>query len=183
MAEATTETVEQSTESSGGLPQISVFEDGTYTNQIAWLLLTFVLLYIVVSRMVVPRVTSVLEEREEKIAGDLDAAERLRTEAEGVREAYEASIADARAKAQQTLLDAKEAARADLAKAQAELDAKLLADAEAAEKRIADAKAEALSGIEAIATDVAAEMIGKLSGADVSADAVGKAVTAAAKEA
>lgn len=180
MAEATTETVEQST---GGLPQISVFEDGTYTNQVAWLLLTFVLLYIVVSRMVVPRVTSVLEEREEKIAGDLDAAERLRAEAEGVREAYEASIANARAKAQQTLADAKDAARADLAKAQAELDAKLLADADAAEKRIADAKTEALAGIEAIATDVAAEVIGKLGGADVSADAIGKAVATAAKEA
>lgn len=178
MARATTETVEQD---AGGLPQISVFEDGTYTNQVAWLLLTFVLLYIVVSRMVVPRVTSVLEEREEKIAGDLDTAERLRAEAEGVREAYEASIANARLKAQQTLADAKDAARADIAKAQAELDAKLLADADAAEKRIADAKAEALSDIESIATEVAADMIGKLGASDVSADDVGKAVAAAAK--
>lgn len=173
MARATTETVEQD---AGGLPQISVFEDGTYTNQIAWLLLTFVLLYIVVSRMVVPRVTSVLEEREEKIAGDLDAAERLRAEAEGVREAYEASIADARSKAQQTLADAKDAARADIAKAQADLDAKLAADAAAAEKRIADAKAEALAGLEGIATEVAADLVAKLGGTEVAADAVSKAV-------
>lgn len=178
MARATTETVEQD---AGGLPQIVVFEDGTFTNQIAWLLLTFVLLYVIVSRMVVPRVTSVLEEREEKIAGDLDAAERLRTEAEGVREAYEASIADARAKAQQTLADAKEAARADIAKAQAELDAKLLSDADAAEKRIEDAKAEALAGIEGIATEVAADMVAKLGASDVSADDIGKAVASATK--
>lgn len=180
MAQATTETIEQD---AGGLPQISVFEDGTYTNQVAWLLITFVLLYVVVSRLVVPRVTTVLEEREEKIAGDLDTAERLRAEANGVREAYEASVADARAKAQQTLLDAKDAARAEIAKAQAKLDAKLLADAEAAEGRIAEATAEALAGIEGIATEVAADMIAKLGASDVSADAVGKAVAAAAKEA
>lgn len=180
MARATIETVEQEA-GGGGLPQISVFEDGTYTNQIAWLLLTFVLLYVVVSRLVVPRVTTVLEEREEKIAGDLDAAARLREEAEGVREAYEASIAEARAKAQQTLADAKDAARADIAKAQAELDAKLSADADAAEKRIAEAKAEALAGIEGIATEVATDLVAKLGGADVSADDVTKAVSAAAK--
>lgn len=178
MAQATTETLEQD---AGGLPQLTVFEDGSYTNQVAWLVLTFVLLYVIVSRLVVPRVTTVLEERKEKIAGDLDTAERLRAEAEGVREAYEASIADARLKAQQTLADTKEAARNDIAKAQSELDAKLLADAAAAEKRIAEAKEEALAGLEGIAAEVAAEMVAKLGGGDVPTDAVSKAVSAAAK--
>ena len=163
------------------MPQLNVIFDGTYTNQVAWLLLTFVLLYVVVSRLVVPRVTTVLEEREEKIAGDLDAAERLRGEAEGVREAYEVSINEAKLKAQQTLAEAKEAAKADLSKAQAELDAKLLADAAAAEERIAAAKAEALAGLEGIAADVAADMVAKLGGGDVKADVVGKAVADAAK--
>lgn len=178
MAEATTETVGQE---AAGLPQLNVMFDGSYTNQVAWLLITFVILYVVVSRLVVPRVTTVLEEREEKIAGDLDAAARLRDEAEGVREAYEASIAEARLKAQATLAEAKDAAKADIAKAQAELDAKLLADAAAAEERIAAAKAEALAGLEEIATDVAADMIAKLGGSDVAADAVAKAVADAAK--
>lgn len=178
MAEATTETVGQE---AAGLPQLNVIFDGTYTNQVAWLLITFVLLYVIVSRIVVPRVTNVLEEREEKIAGDLDAAERLRNEAEGVREAYEASIAEARLKAQHTLAEAKDAAKAEIAKAQAELDAKLLADATAAEERIAAAKAEALAGLEEIATEVAADMVAKLGGSDISADAAGKAVAAAMK--
>lgn len=178
MAQATTETIEQE---AGGLPQLNVIADGTYTNQVAWLVLTFVLLYVVVSRLVVPRVTSVMEEREEKIAGDLDHAERLRTEAQGVRESYEASIADARLRAQQTLADAKEAAKAELARAQAKLDEKLKADADAAEARINDAKTEALKGLEGIAAEVAADMIAKLGGGDVSADTVGKAVSAAVK--
>lgn len=178
MADATTETVEQD---AGGLPQLNVIADGTYTNQIAWLVLTFVLLYVIVSRMVVPRVTTVLEEREEKIAGDLDAAERLRSEAEGVREAYEASIAEARLKAQQTLTEAKDKAQAEIAKAQAELDAKLLADASAAEERIAAAKAEALAGLEGIAAEVATEMVSKLGGGDVAEGTVKDAVAAAVK--
>lgn len=179
MAEATTELVEQD---AGGLPQLNVIEDGSYTNQIAWLLLTFVLLYVLVSKLVVPRVTSVLEEREEKIAGDLDTAERLRREAEEMRAGYEASIADARANAQKTLMAAKEAAQADMAKAQADLDTKLSKAAEEAEARIEAAKSEALGSLEGIATDVATTLVSKLSGADADDAAVSKAVKSALAE-
>lgn len=179
MAQATTEIVEQD---AGGLPQLNVIEDGTYTNQIAWLLLTFVVLYVLVSKLIVPRVTSVLEEREEKIAGDLDIAERLRREAEEMREGYEAAIADARANAQKTLLAAKEAAQADMAKAQADLDVKLSASADEAEKRIAAAKTEALAGLSDIATDVASTLVAKLGDVDVDEAAVKKAVKSALSE-
>lgn len=176
MADATTEIVEQD---AGGLPQLNVIEDGTYTNQIAWLVLTFVLLYIVVSRMIVPKVTSVMGEREEQIAGDLDAAARLQKEAEEVRAAYEKAITQARSGAQETIQKAKDAAQADIADAQAKLDAKLAADAAAAETRINEAKAEAMAGLDKIASDVAAAMIAKLSGSDVKPADINKAVTAA----
>lgn len=179
MAQATTEIVEQD---AGGLPQLNVIEDGSYTNQIAWLLLTFVVLYVLVSKMIVPRVTSVLEEREEKIAGDLDIADRLRREAEEMREGYEAAIADARANAQNTLLAAKEAAQADMAKALADLDTKLSASADEAEKRIVAAKTEALTGLSDIATDVAATLVAKLGGVDADEAAVQKAVKSALAE-
>lgn len=176
MASATTEIVEQK---AGGLPQLNVIQDGSYTNQIAWLVLTFILLYIVVSRLIVPRVTTVMEEREEKIAGELDTADRLRREAEDVRQAYEQSIAEARMKAQITLADAKEEMVAYIAKTQAELDAKLAADAATAEKAILTAKNEALAGLEAIATEVAVDVVGRLSGTDAMAADVSKAVSAA----
>lgn len=176
MADATTEIVEQD---AGGLPQLNVIQDGTYTNQIAWLLLTFALLYIVVSRMIVPKVANILGEREEKIAGDLDTAERLRKEAEDVRAAYETAIAQARASALQTIQEAKDAAQADIAKTQAKLDAKLAKDAAEAEANIAKAKADALAGLEAIATDVATDMVAKLSGTEASAKDISKAVSAA----
>ncbi|WP_262695906.1 F0F1 ATP synthase subunit B family protein [Kordiimonas aquimaris] len=176
MADATTGIVEQD---AGGLPQLNVIEDGTYTNQIAWLVLTFALLYIVVSRMIVPKVTDVMGEREEKIAGDLDDAARLQKEAEEVRASYEKAIAQARAGAQETIQKAKDAAQADIAKAQAKLDAKIAANSAEAEARIDAAKTDALASLDEIATDVAADMIAKLSGADPSAADVKKAVATA----
>ena len=175
MADATTGIVEQD---AGGLPQLNVIEDGTYTNQIAWLVLTFVLLYIVVSRTIVPKVTNVLGEREEQIAGDLDDAARLQKEDEEVRVSYEKAIAQARAGAQETIQKPKDAAQADIAKAQAKLDAKIAADSAAAEERIHAAKTEALASLDKIATDVAADMISKLSGADAKDADVKKAIKA-----
>lgn len=176
MAEAITEVPQEQ----GGLPQLNVIKDGSYTNQVAWLALTFIVLYVVISRMVLPKIGNVLQEREENIAGNLDVAERLRSEAEGVKTAYEEAVADARAKAQQIILDTKADIQSEISKAQSELDAKLGAEAEAAEARILAAKNEALETIADVATDVAKDVIAKLAGdIKVTDKAVTDAVTIA----
>lgn len=175
MANAPTEVAEQA----AGLPQLNVIADGTFTNQIAWLALTFLVLFFVVSKLVLPRITRVLGEREEKVAGDLDTADRLKTEAEEVRAQYEASLTDARAKAQKLILGTKDTIQADAAKAQAKLDEKLAEKAAEAEAAIAKARTEALKSIDAVATEVATDLIAKLSGAE----AQGKDVKAAVKSA
>jgi len=178
-AQAAAQAAGQAAEKAGGLPQLNVIADGSFTNQIAWLLITFFLLFVVVWRTVLPRVTTVLEEREEKIAGDLDSAERLRAEAEEVKAAYEAAVTAARAKAQETILGAKDTIQADITKTQAELDAKLNAKAEEAEARIAKASKEALASIDTVAGEVAAEMVAKLGGVETKDKAVKDAVAAA----
>jgi F-type H+-transporting ATPase subunit b len=176
MAQAITEVPQQQ----GGLPQLNVIKDGTYTNQVAWLVLTFVVLYVVISRMVLPKIGNVLQEREENIAGNLDTAERLRSEAEAVKAAYETAVADARAKAQQIITDTKADIQSEIAKVQSELDAKLGADAEAAEARIVAAKNEALGSIADVASDVAKDVIVKLAGdVKVTDKAVSDAVSTA----
>lgn len=175
MANANTEVAQDQ----GGLPQLNVIADGTYTNQIAWLFITFVFLFLVVSRIVLPRVTKVLGEREENVADNLDTAERLKHEVEEVKAAYEAAVADARKKAQEIVLGAKDTIQADIAKAQADLDADLGAKAEAAEARIAKAREEALAGIDAIATEVTSEMVSKLAGVEAKEKIVTDAVKAA----
>lgn len=175
MAEAQTEVAE----APKGLPQLNVIADGSYTNQVAWLALTFILLLVIVSRMVLPRVTKVMEEREEKVANDLDTAERLKTDAEEVKAAYEATLANARAKAQEIVVGAKDTIQADIANAQGELDAKLNAKAAEAEAKIAKAREDALAGIDAVATEVATEMVAKLGGVEPKDKAVNDAVKSA----
>ncbi|TNE61609.1 MAG: F0F1 ATP synthase subunit B' [Alphaproteobacteria bacterium] len=172
MSEAHTEVAEQK----GGLPQLNL---ATYEEQIIWLIISFAVLFLIVSRAVLPRVTKVLEEREERIATDLDTAERLRKDAEEVKASYEAAVAEARRKAQELILGAKDAIQADIAKAQAELDAELGKKADEAEARIAKAKDEALAGISEIATGAAVDIMAKLAGVEGEDAAVAKAVETA----
>jgi len=164
---------------SGGLPQINVIMDGSFTNQLAWLVVTFFVLFFIVWRLVLPRVTNVLTEREETIAGNLDTAERLKADAEEVKEAYETAVANARSKAQEIILGAKETIKADIAKAQSDLDAKLNAQAEEAEARIAKAREDALATIDTVAAEVAGDMVAKLGGVDAKEKAVKDAVSSA----
>ena len=173
MAETHTEVADHG---QGGLPQ---FDATTFESQIVWLFLSFIVLFVIVSRMALPRVTKVLEEREERIATDLDTAERLRKEAEDVKDAYEVSVAEARKKAQETILATKESIQADIAKAQAELDATLGAKAAEAEARIEAARAEALAGIDQVAGEVAAALVSKLAGIEVDTKDTTKAAKAA----
>lgn len=161
----------------GGLPQ---FDSTTFEPQLAWLLLTFVVLYFMVSRVALPKLTKVLENREERIADDLDTAERLRDEAETVKGVYETALAEARKNAHDTALKAKEELQAVFAAAQSDLEAKIAADAATAEAVIQAAKDEALKGLEALASDVTGELVAKLSGETVDQTTVDKAVSAAA---
>jgi len=177
LAQAATEVAQEA--AAGGLPQLNVIADGSFTNQIAWLLVTFFFLFLIVWRSVLPRVTSVLEVREEKIANDLDSAQRLKTEAEDMKAAYEAAVADARARAHETILGAKDTIQADIAAAEARLDAKLNAKAEAAAARIAEASKEALASIGVVASEVAVEMVAKFGGIEADEKAVKTAVKTA----
>lgn len=79
-----------------GLPQLNAND---FAPQLFWLAITFALLYVIMSRVALPRIGSVLEERKDKIQRDLATAERLKGETEKALEAYEKALADARANA------------------------------------------------------------------------------------
>ncbi len=164
-------------ESSGGLPQ---FELGVWPGQIFWLLIAFGALYVVLSRSLLPKLASVIEDRRDKIADDVDEANRLNRQAEDAQRAYERALADARARAQAVLGETRDAVNAemarDIAAAEAELNQRL-ADAEA---RIDAAKATALANVKEIAVDAAGDIVTRLTGAAVEADRVKRAVEAAA---
>ncbi|GHF31043.1 ATP synthase subunit b [Kordiimonas sediminis] len=170
---ATTATTEVANKEAGGLPQLDFT---TFEEQIVWLFLSFIVLLVIVSKVALPRVTKVLEEREERIAGDLDKAETQRRDADETKAAYEASLATARAEAQAVMAEAKAQIQKDMAKAQSELDAKLNAEAANAEAAIRAAKDKALEGLGDMAKDITRDLAEKLAGVDASDADINKAV-------
>jgi F-type H+-transporting ATPase subunit b len=107
---------------SGGLPQLQFQHWG---GQIVWLLLIFAVLFAVLSKVLLPRVSGAIETRGAKIAGDIADARRLKDEAEVQARAAAAEVAEARAKAQKTAADAKAKASAEAAERQAKEEAVL----------------------------------------------------------
>jgi F-type H+-transporting ATPase subunit b len=158
------------------LPQLDI---QTYPSQIFWLIVAFVVLYILVSRIAVPRISEVLSERDERIADDLDKAEIFKQEADQVRAEYEKALGEARDKAHAATREAQEAAAKSGAALEAESHAKINAMLKDAESRIAAARAEAVSNVRTVARDVAGDAVSKLIGVQVTEAEIERVVDAA----
>ena len=178
MAEATAETTatsEAPAKASGGMPQ---FDFAVWPGQIVWALIIFVSLYVVLSRVLLPRVRGALDARAEKISGDMDEARRLRDEAQGQAEAAAREIADARSRAQRTAADAKARAADDAKSRQGDLDADLNRKIAEAEATIRASRDQAMTNVRGIAADAVGAIAVKLTGQAASAEEVEAALTA-----
>jgi F-type H+-transporting ATPase subunit b len=154
----------------------------SYPSQIFWLAVCFIVLFFILSRIALPRVSDLLQERQERIDSDLEKAEQLKKEAEGVLEAYESAMSDARGKAQAQIRETAAKLAEDAARQHAELTSKLSQDAEAAEQRIDAARREALGNVQTVASEVAAAAVSRLVGGQVSQTDADAAVAGAIKE-
>jgi F-type H+-transporting ATPase subunit b len=161
-----------------GLPQLDAT---TYSSQIVWLVVTFVILYVLMAKVALPRVGEVLEERQNKIDDNLAKAEELKAQAESASEAYETSLSNARTKAHDAIRDVKEKAAAEANARQSALNDKLKSQITESEKAISKARDEALAGIKDVATDVAASVVEKLIGEAPDSKSVDGAIQAALK--
>lgn len=159
------------------------FDPSTFPSQIFWLAVTFVVMYLIMARNVLPRIGEVLEERSERLTSDLEKAEDLRKEAETVIAAYEEALAKARAEASAVLAQANQEIAEASTKRQSEFAAELARRTEQAEERIARAKDEATAQVRDIALDATADLTAKLTGAAPKKASVQKVVDAALKEA
>ena len=146
--------------------------------QLVWLLIAFGIFYLLMSRLALPRIANVLQERVDRVADDLDQAEVLRRESEHVRQAREETLAEARAAAAKAVAEATARAREEADARLAALDARLAAETGEAQARIAQEKAAALREIDAVASESCREVVQKLVGEAVAAAAAKKAVRA-----
>lgn len=155
------------------MPQLDI---GSFAPQLVWLAITFILLYVLMSRVALPRIGDVLEERQSRIARDIEEADRLRRESEEAIRAYDAALAEARAKAQALAGDAKQKAQGEAAARNAELEKQLATQTEDADRRIREMAARAQGEVAGIATEAAQAIASRLIGSPVSADAAKAAV-------
>jgi len=171
------------TEAHGGEHESGVFppfDPATFASQLLWLAITFGALYLLMSRIALPRIGGILENRKSIIDADLAAADASRQQTDAAIAAYEAALAAAKAKAQGIANESREAIQADLAAKRSAVEADLTAKVSAAEARIMATKTEALTHVDEIATETAQTVVTQLVG-DVSADSV-RAAVAKAKE-
>ena len=165
-------------DSSGGLPQLDIT---TWPSQLFWLVVTFVIGYILISSLVAPSISSVLENRSTKISDDLETAKKAQDNAKEVYTSYEESLSEARSQAAIAAAKALEEAKTETASRDAAINKKLAASAKKAEARLSEMRDEALSSLEDLATETSQKIIAELTPVKVTKAVVKKHVTAHAK--
>jgi F-type H+-transporting ATPase subunit b len=143
------------------MPQLDI---STFTPQLVWLAIWFVVLYLLMAKLALPRIARAMEARRRRREDDLARAAQLKAEADEASAAYQKTLAEARAQAQATIKETSDRLAADAAKQQRALAATLVEQIEAAERRIAATKEQALAEVRNIAVDVGRSVVEKLTG-------------------
>ncbi|MEI9803760.1 MAG: F0F1 ATP synthase subunit B [Pseudolabrys sp.] len=175
---ATNAHTEQPSGHKGAFPP---FNPATFASQLFWLVIAFVLLYVLMAKVALPRVGSIIENRQKRIADDLASAASLKAESDAAIAAYEKALADARARAQAIANETRDkqavAAEATRKTLEAELNAKMVE----AEKTIAATKQAAMANVRGIAADATKAIVERLIGKVPSDKDVDAAVSDALK--
>jgi F-type H+-transporting ATPase subunit b len=157
------------------------FQTDTFASQLVSLLIAFVALYLIVSRIALPRVGSVLDERQNAIEGDLAEAQKLKDASDAELKAYEAELAAARSRAQAISTETREKLNAAAEAERRTLEERLSKKLAEAEKTIASTREKAMSNVRGIAADAAAAIVQRLTGLAPDGKSVDRAVEASLK--
>jgi F-type H+-transporting ATPase subunit b len=160
------------------MPQLNPLD---WAPQLIWLLITFGILYLLMVKVALPRIGSVIEARADHIAKDLATADKLRRETEEAIAAYEQALAEAKQKAHAIVEDGRAKLKAETAEQRARLERDLAKKSAEAEARIAEAKNSAMHEVNAVAADVAADIVRQLIGVAPAKAEIDQAVATARK--
>ena len=157
------------------------FQKDTFASQLVSLLVAFVALYLIVSRIALPRVGSLLDERQNVIDGDLADAQKLKDDSDAALKAYESELAGARSRAQAIGAETREKLNAASEAERKTLEERLAVKLAEAEKTIASTREAAMSNVRGIAADAAAAIVRQLTGVVPDGKSVDSAVDASLK--
>ena len=160
-----------------GMPQLDF---ATFPNQIFWLVVALVAIYLLLSRVALPRIGAVLAERRGAITNDIARAEMLKQQAEEASAAYDKALADARSEAGRIIDKAKAEMQEQLDIALQKADAEIAARTAESERRLGEIRDSAAEAVEQVARDTAREVVEAL-GAKADGRSINAAVTAQLK--
>ena len=161
------------------MPQLNPLD---WAPQIIWLIITFGILYLLMVKVVLPRIGGVIDARAAHIAKDLAEADKLRRETEEAIAAYEQALAEAKQKAHAIIDAGRTKLKEEMAAERAKLDQELGKKSAEAEARINAAKVSAMKDVSAVAADVAADIVRQLIGSVPSKAEIEKAIQEARKD-
>ncbi len=139
-----------------GMPQLDF---STFPNQIFWLAIALVAIYLLLQRTALPRIAAVLAERNGAIANDIARAEELKKAAQDAEAAYDKALAEARSEGQRIAQETRAGIQADLDEAIAHADAEIAAKGAESEAAIAEIRDGAMANVEEVARETAAEIV------------------------
>jgi F-type H+-transporting ATPase subunit b len=157
------------------------FDRETFASQLFWFAIAFVLLYVIISRLAIPRVGGIIDARRQSVEGDLAEAKRLKDSSDAAIAAYEKALADARGRAQALANETREKHAKQAEAARHELDATLNTRIAQAEQAIAARRTAAMANVQDIAVEAAAAIVERLTGNAPAKDDVAKAVAGTLK--
>lgn len=153
------------------------FDSHTFASQLVWLVITFVLLYVVLAKVALPRVGGIIAERQKRIDDDLAQANSFKTQSDSAIAAYEKALADARNRAQSIANDMREKQTAEAKSVRKKIEDQFNVKLADAEKTIAATKQAAMANVRGIATDAAKAIVERLTGKAPADTAIDAAIT------
>lgn len=160
-----------------GMPQLCI---DWFPNQIFWLVIALVAIYLILTKVALPRIATVLAERQGTITNDIAGAEELKLKAQEAEKTYQKALMDARAEAQKIIGEAKAEMQTELDAATADADAQIGEKATESEKRIAEIRDGALEAVKTVSADAVGAILTSLGG-KADAKAIKAAVSQRAK--
>ena len=154
---------------SGGMPQLN---PEFWISQIFWLTITFGILYVVLSKLILPKISANLEIRKSQILENIEAAEKQRKESELNIEEYEKIVQNSKNKAKNYFYQAKEKVLKDINLKKESLDRELNEEIQKAESEIQELKNKSPEKINKIAVETSADILKQLIGAEVNSSSI-----------
>ena len=160
-----------------GLPQLDI---ATWPSQLFWLIVLFGAGYLVMAKIVTPRIGAVLEERRQTVDGDLEKARAASADAAKIRADYESDLEKARIEAAEFAKQAAMEATKKAEAADAKISKKLAEKVGAAEAKLAEAKTSAMANLNDVAAEAGMVAVASLTGIKVSSAQASKTASSIA---